>query len=268
VLNRIQRGGGQFIPDPDNPDITPWPWKWAPIIDAQNIPCAGVYYGLSDIEDLDEQDAINYVTSAVHRILRYHAHPKTWGRGFNAQQVEQGADDLLIIQSQSGELQNLEMQSDLASSLNYLDLLRTEMLRTGRVPDLTTENLSLGATSGFALRLLHGDLLEKTTAKQRTYGDLLIELNRRLLELAGYGEDNYTDILWDDPLPLNEQEQMIRDDFELRNTLASKETVQRRRGLDPETENERITAESSAEDIRTGNVGALLVRQFAQGQGV
>lgn len=268
VINRVQRGGGQFIPDPDNPDIVPWPYKWPPVVDAQNIPCAGVYYGLSDIEDLDEQDAINYVTSAVHRILRYHAHPKTWGRGFSAAQVEQGADDLLIIQSQSGELRNLEMQSDLASSLNYLDMLRTEMLRTGRVPDLTTENLSLGATSGFALRLLHGDLLEKTAAKQRTYGDLLVEINRRLLELAGYGENNYTSIFWDDPLPMNEQEQMTRDGFELDRGVVSKETVQRRRGLDPETENARIAAEGTAEDLRTGNVGALLIRQFAQGQGV
>jgi len=204
----------------------------------------------------------------VHRILRYHAHPKTWGRGFSAAQVEQGADDLLIIQSQSGELRNLEMQSDLASSLNYLNVLRTEMLRTGRVPDLTTENLSLGATSGFALRLLHGDLLEKTAAKQRTYGDLLVEINRRLLELAGYGENNYTSIIWDNPLPMNEQEQMTRDGFELDRGVVSKETVQRRRGLDPETENARIAAEGTAEDLRTGNVGALLIRQFAQGQGV
>lgn len=265
---RIQRGGGQWQPDPDNPDINPWPWNWSPIIDCQNIPCAGMYYGLSDIEDLDEQDAINYTASAIHRILRYHAHPKTWGRGFSAAQVEQSASDMLIINSQSGELRNLEMQSDLASSQTYLDTLRTEMLRLGRVPDLTPQNLGLGATSGFALRLLHGDLLEKTQAKQRTYGDMLVELNRRLLELAGYGDDNICEVIWHDPLPMNEQESMTRDGFELDRNLVSRETVQTRRGLDPTAENEKIQAESTADDMREGNVGALWVRQFAQGQGV
>jgi hypothetical protein len=160
------------------------------------------------------------------------------------------------------------MQSDLSSSLAFYDKIKAAMMQGARVPDLNKDNLTLGAMSGFALRIIHGDLLEKTEAKRRTYGDMLIELNRRLLELAGFGSENYCEVIWQDPLPMNEAEEQAKDGFELDRGLASKETVQTRRGLDPEAEAEKIAGEQNAEDLRTGNVGGLIVRNFTQGQGV
>jgi hypothetical protein len=125
----------------------------------------------------------------------------------------------------------------------------------------------VGALSGFALRVLHQDLLEKTNAKQRTYGDLLIEINRRLCELGGFGAEHYTTIHWPDPLPVDEAAETLRDGFDLDKGVASLETVQTRRGLDPEVENERMAKERQARDVAEGNVGALLLRQFETGRG-
>ena len=263
----VRRGSGAFVPDPDRQDVSPWPYDWPPIIDCQNIPCPGEFYGLSDIEDMDEQDALNYIASLTLHTLRYHAYPRTWAIGAGQVPDEKwDTDEAIIFDSLNAELHNLEMQSDLAANLNFYDKVKAAIMQAARVPDLNKDNLSLGAMSGFALRIIHGDLLEKTEAKRRTYGDMLIELNRRLLELANFGTENYCDIIWQDPLPINQQEEQIRDGFELDRGLASKETVQTRRGLDPEAEGERIASESTAEDMRTGNVGGLIVRNFFGGQ--
>ena len=261
ITNLIARGGAQWQQDPDNPPVS-WPWPFAPIADCQNLLNPGSYWGLSDLEDLSEQDAINYVASKIQRILRYHAHPKTIGKGFAPDAVKVTEDETLVLPSSDSDLFNLEMQSDLASSLSFLDKLVNLWMRTERVPNLDPAQVSVGALSGFALKVLYGDLLEKTETKRATYGDLLIELNRRMLALAGYGEENYTTLHWPSPLPDDWNEQKARDEFELANGVASVETIRARRGLDNLVENERIAAEQTQRNEREGNVGAMLVQDF------
>jgi len=257
VINYVAKGNGVYALDKARPTIE-WPYPWPPIIDCQNIPCPHVFYGLSDIEDLGLQDAINFTASNIQRILRYHAHPKTWGHGFTAQDVEIGPDEMLILPDERGTLQNLEMSSDLSSSLAYLNTLLNRCLAMGRVPRLDPTEVSVGALSGFALRILYGDLLEKNELKRRTYGDMLIELNRRLLEMMGAGADNICTIHWPEPLPEDQSMTTARDKFELDYKLASMETVRARRGLDNEVEEQRM----AAEEVASGNIGAVLLRNF------
>lgn len=257
ITNWIARGGGRWEPDGENWKPA-WRWPWPPIVDCQNLVNPHEFYGLSDLEDLPLQDALNFTASNVLRILRYHAHPKTWGKGIGKTDIEVSADDVLLLRNEKGELHNLEMQSDLGSSLEYLRELRNAFLAGARVPRLDPAQVNVGALSGFALKVLYGDLLEKTGVKRCTYGDLLQELNRRLCELGGFGPERVTALHWQDPLPEDEQSEMTRDKFERDYELASLETVRARRGLDQEVESERIEAEAAA----SGNIGALLLRQF------
>jgi hypothetical protein len=261
ITNQIARGGSRWQEDPDNPSLR-WPWAFAPIVDCQNLLNPGSYWGLSDLEDLSEQDAINYVASKIQRILRYHAHPKTIGKGFAPENVRIAEDETLVLPSSESDLFNLEMQSDLSGALTFLNTLIALWMRSERVPNLDPAQVNVGALSGFALKVLYGDLLEKTEVKRATYGDLLIEVNRRLLALAGYGEENYTTLHWPSPLPEDWNEQKARDEFELANGVASLETIRARRGLDNGVEKERIAAEQTERDQREGNVGAMLVQDF------
>jgi hypothetical protein len=257
ITNWIARGGGRWEPDGDEWKPA-WRWPWPPIVDCQNLVNPHEFYGLSDLEDLSLQDGVNFTASNVLRVLRYHAHPKTWGKGIGKTDIEIGADDVLLLKNDKGELHNLEMQSDLGSSLEFLRELRNGFLASARVPRMDPAQVNVGALSGFALKVLYGDLLEKTGVKRCTYGDLLVELNRRLCELGGHGPERITALHWQDPLPEDEQAEMTRDKFELDYKLASQETVRARRGLDQQTEGERIQAEEAA----SGNIGALLLRQF------
>jgi len=265
IKNYVARGGGQYRPDEDNPDST-WQWPFAPVVDCQNLPLPGAYYGLSDMDDANLQDAINYVASKIQRILRYHAHPKTIGKNFGSGDVRISEDDMVILPGAESDLFNLEMQSDLSAAQTFLDSLINWELSLARVPNLDPARVNVGALSGFALSILYGDLLEKTESKRRTYGDLLIELNRRILALSGMGDDNYTKIHWQSPLPNDDTAAKERDSFELDYGLVSKETVRTRRQLDNEAEIERIDAEKQAMDVADGNIGALLMRNFETGR--
>jgi len=265
IENRRAQGSERWGPDPDRPDFV-WEYDWPPVVDCQNLPLPGAYHGLSDIEDLTDQDAINYLASKVQRILRYHAHPKTVVTGAGVQDFKLNEDDIAFLSSPEAAIRNLEMQSDLGSALAFLDRLTTWYLRTTRTPDLNPAQVNVGALSGFALKILYGDALEKCHEKRLTYGDMLIELNRRVLELGGFGGEHITTLHWQDPLPEDEQAEKTRDEFELNFGLTSKETVRARRGLDPAVEAERIAAERREEEVQKGNVGALLVENFFGGR--
>jgi len=263
IENRISRGYGDWEQDPRNPDVT-WGYPWSPIIDCQNLPMAGEFYGLSDLEDLSEQDAMNYVASKYQRITRYHAHPKTLGAGFRPADIKLSEDDMTVLPSPESKVWNLEMQSDGSTMLAWLRDLRDQFYQQTRTPNLDPSKVSVGALSGFALRILYGPALSKLEMKRRTYGDMLIELNRRLLDLGGFGDDNRVTVHWQDPLPTDEAAEKERDEFELGEGLASKETVATRRGLDWEVEKERIEAERA----ESGNVGAQMVKNFMNAQGM
>jgi len=164
-----------------------WPHPWPPIVDCQNLTCPHEYWGISDLEDdvLQLNAAINFVLSNIARILRYHAHPKTWGKGFAAKQLDVAVDETIVLPSPDAELHNLEMVSDLSSSISLYERMREALHEVARVPEVATGKLDrAGALSGVALRILYQPLLEKTESKRRTYGELLVEVNRRLLELG------------------------------------------------------------------------------------
>src|SRR5690606_34619066 len=94
-----------------------WPWEWPPIIDCQNLPQANEYYGRSDIQEhvVNLQKSLNFVVSNLQRIIKFHAHPKTWGQGFKPGELKMGVDETIVLPN-GATLQNLEMLSDLTSS--------------------------------------------------------------------------------------------------------------------------------------------------------
>ncbi len=262
IAQWIAEGSAAWMEDPQHPRVD-WQWDWPPMLDCQNLINPGSYYGQSDLEDLSEQDGINYLASNMQRIIRYHQHPKTIGAGFKAEDVKIATDETLVLPDEKAWVKNLEMQSDLGASLNFFDRLINWFLAGARIPRIDPAVMNVGALSGFALRILYGDLLEKTEVKRRLYGDMLIELVRRLLEMDGKGPDHIATLHWADPLPVDEKASIERDKFERDYELASKETVQTRRGLDVDAEKTRL----EAEEVAGGNVGAMILREWETGRG-
>jgi hypothetical protein len=222
-----------------------WPYAWPPVVDCQNLPLPNEYYGLSDLPEdmLRLNHSINFVLSNLARIIRFHAHPKTWGKGFSADTLQIAIDETIVLPNEHSELHNLEMVSDLSSSIALFERLREALHEVTRVPEVATGKLeNVGALSGVALQILYQPLIEKTETKRRTYGALLVELNRRLLALGGYGEEHRGVIHWPEMLPgdpLVERQTALID----QQLGASSDTLLQQLGYDPDMEREKRAVE-------------------------
>lgn len=241
-------------------NTTAWPYTWPPIIDAQNLPNPNEYYGVADIEEdvLKLNYAINFTLSNLQRIIRFHAHPKTWGQGFGANSLGAAPDETIVLPA-GATLQNLEMQSDLTSSIEYYLRLKEALHETAHVPEVATGKLdNAGQLSGVALAILYQPLLDRTEQKRHTYGGLIVELFRRLLEMAGKSSDKLATLHWPELLPVNRLEELQAAILE-KQVGVSQDTTLRRLGYDPDEERTK-------RDVDGGDMAEQLLSAFDRGQ--
>lgn len=236
-----------------------WPYRFAPMLHCQNLNAPNAFWGISDIEDdlLEVIGKESYTVSNILKILRYHAHPKTWARGVKAEQLHVNPDNLIVLPGETATIQNLEMQSDLASSIAMHKELRQFIHELARVPEVATGRVEgIGTLSGVALEILYQPLLEKTEAKRVTYGEMLVELNRRLLAIGGFGDENMTELRWQELLPKDAQTQ-ANAALSLKQLGVSGDTLIQEFGYDPDVEREKRAKESA--------LGSVLLTAFDQG---
>jgi hypothetical protein len=230
----------------------PWPWPFAPIVECQNLPKPNGYWGISDIEPdvIHLNEAINRVASNTNKILRNHAHPKTYTLGLDENQTKQikvDSDGVLHIPGDKTEvaIDNLEMQSDLVSSLKFLDELKGSLREASRTPEIASGRVEdLAYLAALSMQILYGPLIEKTDAKRETYGWLIVETNRRLLAMAGKGQANIVRLTWGNALPRDRQVEALTA-LQLQQAGVSRETTLTDMGFDP------VHEESSRQTDRT-----------------
>jgi len=239
-----------------------WPYPFGPVYDWQNLPDYESYYGAPDIGEPELNDAFNLVASNINRILKIHAHPKTIGIGVRPGDLQETAIDAFwTVQNPQAQIKNLEMQSDLGSSMRYLEFLQAAFFSVHSAVDLTSMKDRIGQLTNFGLRTLFKDALDKLQTKRELYGAGLVEISRRALMMLGF-DDPQVDIQWGDPLPWNDFEEIQSLEKELELGLISKRTAAELRERDWETEQERIAEEQAQE----GNLGERLLRAFERGQ--
>lgn len=168
-------------------------------------------------------------------------------------------DETIILPGENAELRNLEMQSDLASSLRYLVMLRQALHEIAGVLKMVMGNLErLGGLSGVALPILYQPLLEKTNTKRLLYGGMLVELNRRMLAIGGFGDDLSTALHWQGVLPRDpmQERQAALIDMQL---SVSQDTLLQRLGYDPDLERQK-------REVGGADLGEQILRAFDRGQ--
>lgn len=188
---------------------TKWPYPFPPILHNQNLPNPNEFWGAPDLtrDLIDLNRALNFVQSNTARILKFHAHPKTWVKGARGSEIDTSIDNVIAFQNPAAEIGNLEMHSDLKSSMEFATSLRASMDELSRVPGAALgrlEDFPKGAVSGTAIRLLFEALTEKTESKRLLYGGMLEDLCMRLLWLAGFGQGVEVTLHWDDLLPVDD----------------------------------------------------------------
>lgn len=246
-------------------DSTKWPYEFAPMIYTQNLPSSDMVYGepdiTADVRRLNDQ--INYIAANIGKIIRYHAHPKTllFGIGKSGlEKVDDSVDQMWTINAPNADAKNLEMQSDLSSSQTYLQTMRNMLMDVTRTVDISSLPDKIGALTNFGLRVLYQDALQKMDTKRKLYGEMLIELNRRCLELASINGEG-GECVWPEPLPENETEETQALQSDLSMGIVSKQTVARARGYDWDEEQERMADEEANE----GDIGTRILNDYMKG---
>lgn len=232
--------------------VESWPKPYPPVVSCQNLPSANDYWGIEDLtpDVIRVQEAINRTLSNINRILRLHAHPKTWSKGLSASQQDQikiDPDGMIHLPGVDASLQNLEMKSDLASSLVFYQKLREGGYEVSRVPQVASGTVEdLQYLSAMAMQTLYGPLIEKTETKKGTYGEAVVETNYTLLDLAGRSPKRCT-LVWPELLPRDAQVEALTAEVEQRIGV-SRDTLVAKLGYDPVYERERRKADQ-AEDV-------------------
>lgn len=258
IAEERSEGGGDFKP---TGEVFVWPYEFAPILHCQNIAQPFQIWGEPDLNESLKQAILDndFVWSNIRKILRHHAHPKTVAKGVRADKIEVGVDGLLVLESPEADIKNLEMQTDLASSLEFTRRQTEFIHELSRVPEVATGKVeSFGMMSGIALEILYQPLLEKTEAKRQTYGDMIIELNRRLLAIGDFGSDLYTKLVWQDLLPKDKQV-AANAALTLKQLGVSLESLLRELGYNPDEEKRRYQEEQKS-------LGSQLLQEFDNGQ--
>lgn len=226
-------------------ELSIWDSILSPIIDVQHLPDAVRKYGKPDITtDLRKlNDGVNRVASDVSRILKHHAFPKTVVTGATSGDINSSEiGGLYSIANSDAKVVNLEMESDLASSMGYLDTLVDNMYLTTRVVKVTGAVKDYQRVTNASIRSVYLDQLAKNQLLRWSYGELLQKIARRILLLKYNGNQAKAvrpTVLWQDPLPMDDTEAINTLAVERNMHIVSQETASKKRGYDWESEEQK-----------------------------
>lgn len=182
-----------------------WAYPLPPILSWPHQAVPDGFYGQPEIGSFALNDRVNKLMSDVARILRYHAAPRTVGIGFEARDLTPTAiNTLWTIPKADAKVFNLEMQTDLASSLNAITFLTRAFLAEQRVVVLDGTVADWRHITNLGVRTLYMDALFKTEELRRSYEIGLVAVSQVLRMLAG--EADYRApirVMWADPLPMS-----------------------------------------------------------------
>jgi hypothetical protein len=158
-----------------------------------------------------------------------------------------------------------EMSSELEGSREWVKWLTQSLYSLMRSVDVATVKDKLGQLTNFGVRMLYQDALAKNNDKRDLYGEAIEELSRRMLKIGGVYSESLEPIrvVWPEPLPSNEKEEIEAIAKDLDYGLVSAQTASGKRGYDWSVEQERIADEKVAE----GSVGDEILRLFETGRG-
>mgnify|MGYP001191795006 FL=1 len=207
--------------------------KYPPIISWGHLPALNHHYGRDELGDLLNLNIhINKVASDIKSILRYHAYPTTVGTGFSAKDVQETRiDGFLTIPDKEARVFNVEMQSDLSSSLALLDRLEAHFLGISRVVMMRPDADAFRGMTNLGIRTAYLPMLMKNEQLRRAYSHGLRQLCEVLLTFCPHpapDADESVRVFWADPLPKDRAEQVELVLKELDANLIDTDTAQSR----------------------------------------
>lgn len=226
-----------------------WNYSFPPLFSCQNLPRPNDFWGMADITHdlIGINDALNLVQSNINRINKLYGHPILYATGTGEQVFDIQPGRIIGLPLSESKIVAVTLASDVANALTFADNLRSDIDEQSGVPGIATgriREMPRGNVSGIALELLFMPLLKKTDKKRCLYGELLIDVSKALLVLAGMSGDIDITLNWQSPLP-HDDLQSAQTALVLKQLGISDDTLQRELGYDPDEEALRSQEEAA-----------------------
>lgn len=164
-------------------DQRPNPLGTIPYVHIPNVPVSGSPWGLADIQDiLTLNRAYNETATDIADIIAYAAAPVTVITGAKASNLERNARKVWSGLPKDAQVFNLESGVNLASHLEYLNMLKLAMHEMTGVPETALGQVQpISNTSGVALSMQYQATMAKYHLKRTQYGAGLQAINTLVL---------------------------------------------------------------------------------------
>lgn len=229
-----------------------WDYPWPPIEHCQNIEVPHQFWGLPDLDEasVDVIQSLQRSMSSLNKIVRIHASPRMFAKNVMPDQVAEidvSADNIITLPNMEADMSVLQTLQNLSPSIQFTDKLREDLYEMLQIPPIALGRFESASTSisGVTLSILYAPIIQKTDLKQISYGDMLLRLNHKMLELMGY--PNHEDhegmvVVWPENMPGSAYltRQTLMTDSQLG---ASTYTVMEKLGYDPVEEEARRNTE-------------------------
>lgn len=248
-----------------------WPLLNGPIVDWQHLREPRSYYGRSSLGASRLNDALNKVASDVKQILRYHAAPRIIGKGVNPADIQSTSiDGFMTIPASTSEAQtdvkSLEMQSDLTSSMNFLNYLDGAHAADMKIARISSTE-ALKNITNLGLKVAFADLLAETTRVHRNHSAGWRKIVLTIMELQNKPiEGVKPKITWPMALPMSELEATQTVQMQIDMGVLSKESAAGVLNIDWQQEQERLDSEGADAQAMADAVGQLVGQAAARQQ--
>ena len=191
----------ETIDGKNNRVVVPNKYGFIPFVQINNFPIALRNTGKSDLEDIIPINVeYNMKESNISEIIDYHSAPVTILYGAKVGALEKGANKLWGGLPKDARVENLQMQSDLGASTNYIQGIKRAMCEVGGIPESTLgANLAISNTSGVAMQYMNMPIIERTRVKKAQTETGLERVNKMVLTIATLEGLIYKE----DSIPLN-----------------------------------------------------------------
>lgn len=255
-----ERSSAQNSPAWTGGDEMRWDYPIAPIVDWQHLPKIGEAYGQNEIPHAELNLHVNKIASDIKSILRYHAYPTTVGTGFSAGDVQETRiGGFMTIPDPQAKVYNVEMQSDLASSMEMFNTLRDAFFNQARVVVVKGGLDTFRGMTNLGIRAAFMPMIAKTAQLRRNYTDGIVALSRLVLMLYGKDADVVMDlpikVMWGDALPSDEREKIELLERQQRNGWISAREASTRMGNDYDKQVKWIKEEAILQNEIMNGVG-------------
>jgi SPP1 Gp6-like portal protein len=167
-----------------------WPFAWAPIVDCQNLVVPNDFWGLPDLEPdvLDICVQLQSIASHCAKIVRIYSSPRVVVEGMTsdmADEIDVSEENVITFPDPDAKMSVLSTNADLNAALSTHKLVYDALREMTQVPEVASgkSEHAMRASSGTQMAMMFAPLITKTSSKQLTYGDLIMELLRRSLVL-------------------------------------------------------------------------------------